>query len=133
MLTILSHSSAPVSTGSHPQKPRSSEFSCHQIQSVTSSQLRATPVTLPALSLYPQASSITYRAGHSSGDDVTASPQDQPLPKPCPQCPLCKAQRPRHHGRPRSNRSGFRINRTRMLQAPVLSTSSRNGTKFHKS
>lgn len=58
-----------------PQTQQSTENRCHQIQSTTSSLLSATPVTLPALSLYPQASSITYQASRSSGNDVTTSPQ----------------------------------------------------------
>lgn len=49
-----------------------------------SSVLSALPVTLPALSLYPQASSITYQAGHS---DVTA-PAHTPT---TPQTPVHKA------------------------------------------
>ena len=59
---------------------QSSGSSCHQIHSVTSSPLSAAPVTLPALSLYPQASSITYQAGRSSGNDVTTSPPNNHSP-----------------------------------------------------
>lgn len=44
-----------------------------------SSLLSAMPVTLPALSLYPQVSSITYQPGRSGGD-VTASPQTNHSP-----------------------------------------------------
>lgn len=55
-------------TESRPQSQQSAENRCHQTRSIVSSVLSASPVTLPALSLYPQASSITYQAGRS---DVT--------------------------------------------------------------
>lgn len=88
---------------------QSTESSCHQTQSVTSSPLSATPVTLPALSLYPQASSITYRAGHSSGSDVTTTTSPQTnhsptLPAPVPLMQNTQTQvLPLYRGRPHSN------------------------------
>ncbi|KAK5894406.1 hypothetical protein CesoFtcFv8_011100 [Champsocephalus esox] len=82
-------------------KPSRAQSGCHKIQSrllpPPSSLLPAQgcAVTLPALSLYPQASSITYQAGPSSGNDVTSSPQTNHSPT-LPQWLLCKTQRPRH-------------------------------------
>lgn len=55
---------------------------------VTKSRASARLRSAPRLSLYlpshftPQASSITYQGGQSSGDDVTGSPRTSPLPPP---------------------------------------------------
>lgn len=101
--------SGTLSTESRPQSQQSAENRFHRTRSIASSVLSASPVTLPALSLYPQASSITYQASRS---DVTA-PAHTPT---TPQTPVHKSCDAKHtgsrccaqHGRPSLSLSAFR-------------------------
>lgn len=72
------------------QSQQSAENRCHQTRSIVSSVLSASPVTLPALSLYPRASSITYQAGRS---DVTAPAHTTTTPQTPSTKLRCKTQR----------------------------------------